>query len=101
MPALYLSHAVAAALLVVGARLPRRARSRWAVIVALVGAVAGAGLAIASDGQWRTTTMAPEIGRLIGAGIACAWLLTAVLGPAGERWRTGAYVGVASTGLCL
>jgi hypothetical protein len=101
MPALVLVHAVAAAVLVAGARLPRRVRSRWAVTVSIGGAAAGLALAVLGDGEWRTIGLGLDTGRIVGTGIACAWILAAVLGPAGERWRTGALVGTASAGLAL
>lgn len=101
MALLFLVHVAAAAVLVAGARLPRRARSRLAVIVPGAGAAAGVWLAFASDGAWRTTSLEPDVSRIVGAGIACAWVLAAVLGPPGERWRAGALVGVAATGLAL
>jgi hypothetical protein len=101
VPSLYLAPLGAAGLLVAGARLPRRARSRWTVAVCVGGAVAGAVLAVAGDGMWRSTSLAPDAGRAAGTGIACAWVLAAVLGPPGERWRTGALVGASSAGLAL
>jgi hypothetical protein len=101
MAALYLAHAVAALVLVVAAALPRRARGEVTVVVCLLGAAAGLALVFAPDIAWRTTVLDEASALIVGGSIACAWVLAAVLGPAWERWRTGALVGVASTGLAL
>src|SRR5918992_1662550 len=101
MSMLYLAPAACSVLLVAGARLPRRARSRWGVAVALAGAAAATGLAVAGERDWRTTSLDADVALVVGAGSACAWVLAAVLGPAGERWRTGALVGIASAGFGL
>lgn len=101
MAALYLVHAAAAVILILASRLPRRARSRVTVGVAAAAAACGGLLAVLDGDPWRTTTAAGPAARAAGVAIACAWLLVAVLGPAGERWRTGALVGPATTGLAL
>jgi hypothetical protein len=101
MAGLVLCHAVAGLLLVAASRLPRRVRARAAIGVAVVGAACGAALALSGDGAWRTLSMDDDVARVVGTGIGCAWVLAAVLGPPGERWRTGALVGVAGSGLAL
>ncbi|HEY7874184.1 MAG TPA: hypothetical protein VIG64_03570 [Actinomycetota bacterium] len=100
MAYLFLVHAAAALALVAISGLPRRVRSRGAVAIALLGTAAAVVLVFV-EGDWRTTAIDDDVARVVGAGIACAWVLAAALGPAGERWRTGALVGVASAGLAL
>lgn len=101
MPFLYLGHVVAALVLVGVGRLPRRLRGDATVAVCAVGIAAGVGLVIADGHAWRTTLLDESSALIVGSASACAWLLAAVLGPAWERWRAGALVGVASTGVAL
>jgi hypothetical protein len=101
MPALYLGHAVAAVLLLFCSGLPRKLREQTTVAVAVVGTALGLALVFGYDNPWRTTQLDRDTAMIVGTACACAWVLAAVLGPGGDRWRTGALVGVGCTGLAL
>lgn len=101
MPVLYFAHALAAGALVVVGRLPRRARATATMAVCALAGACGVLLAIVGGDPWRTTSPHDAATAIAGAAIAGAWLAAAVLGPPGERWRTGALVGSTATGLAL
>jgi hypothetical protein len=100
--AIYLSHGVLAALLLLSVWVRQDIRSRAVAAVAAVGAASGIVLMFSaqSDETWRTATFGSAIA-VVGAAIACAWLITGLADARAGRWQTGVLVGVAGSGAAL
>ena len=101
--ALLLGHAALAVVLLIGGLIPRANRVMLVRVVAALGVVLGATLAVASgSGElWRTIRLDTEHAVLAGVTIACAWLLVAALDHNQGRWDVAALIGVGCTGIAL
>ena len=102
MLVLSLGHAVASVVLLASSHRPakERARAVWAcsgVGVLLAGVlVAGVG----SGQHWRALALR-ESATVVGAAVATAWVVAAIVDLGRGRWEVGALIGVASTALIL
>jgi hypothetical protein len=99
--ALTVGHGALGFLCLAAAFLPERARGVVVRMIATGGVAVGIALVVArsSGDAWRTIRLDSTGAAVAGAAAACAWLLVAVLQLGTERWRIGALVGVAATGL--
>ena len=102
-PVLLLGHAGLSLVLIIGGLIPRSNRVMLVKVVAGLGVVLGAALAVASGSteSWRTTLLDTEHAVLAGVTIACAWLLVAALDRDQGRWDVGALIGVGCTGIAM
>ena len=102
-PVLLLGHAGLSLVLIIGGLIPRSNRVMLVKVVAGLGVVLGAALAVASGSTetWRTTLLDTEHAVLAGVTIACAWLLVAALDRDQGRWDVGALIGVGCTGIAM
>jgi hypothetical protein len=100
-PVVLLGHGVLAAALLVTRAFPTRVGVRLATAIALLGAVLGVlQVALWDSGEgWRSITLDPDGAPIAGAAAVAAWAVVATLVPAGDRWYSGAFVGVSATGL--
>jgi len=103
IPTLLLGHAGLALVLLIGGLVPRANRVLLVRVVAGLGVVLGATLAVASGRTetWRTAQLDSEHAVLAGVTIACAWLLIAALDRDHGRWDVAALIGVGCTGIAL
>ncbi|MGH2809021.1 MAG: hypothetical protein ACRDKT_17290 [Actinomycetota bacterium] len=105
MPVLFLGHAFLAVVALLG----REARDETRTQILQV--LSGTGIALAvvlffapgAGDTWRTTLLEPDRAHLVGAAVACAWLVLLVLERIGGEgaWDAAVSIGVASSALAL
>lgn len=99
---LYSVHTLLAVVLAAGVFAPRRWRRPILLAAATVGCLGGIALAVVAGDEtvWRSTTLGQPRGAIVGAAVACAWLLAGSLGDDRTLGAAG-LVGLACSGVLV